>query len=171
MICGSHCCQIFAILTYFSFTFYYNLVVCVVLLRPKKFQNFIEVCLIKDYTMRPSTEQLLKHPFIKDQPTERQVRVQLKEHIDRHRRSRRGIMTFVIRGAYRRVGGWIESWAGPISFTLSTNKNLRDVSSCWWLQYIVLKFNKRYIRHMVTRGDLFQFSICIFMSSSHKITM
>jgi len=39
--------------------------------------------------MRPSTEQLLKHPFIKDQPTERQVRIQLKEHIDRHRRSRR----------------------------------------------------------------------------------
>jgi len=46
--------------------------------------------------MRPSTEQLLKHPFIKDQPTERQVRIQLKEHIDRHRRSRRSALSLII---------------------------------------------------------------------------
>ena len=56
----------------------------------KKFLNFIEVCLLKNYVERPSTEQLLKHPFIKDQPTERQVRIQLKDHIDRHKRLRHG---------------------------------------------------------------------------------
>jgi misshapen/NIK-related kinase len=55
----------------------------------KKFMNFIEVCLLKDYLQRPNTDQLLKHPFMKDQPTERQVRIQLKDHIDRHRRSKR----------------------------------------------------------------------------------
>lgn len=38
---------------------------------------------VKDYHQRPYTEQLLKHPFIKEQPTERQVRIQLKDHIDR----------------------------------------------------------------------------------------
>ena len=46
--------------------------------------------MIKDYSQRCSTEQLLKHPFIKDQPTERQVRIQLKDHIDRHKKSRKG---------------------------------------------------------------------------------
>lgn len=40
-------------------------------------------CTVKDYHQRPYTEQLLKHPFIKEQPTERQVRIQLKDHIDR----------------------------------------------------------------------------------------
>lgn len=39
--------------------------------------------LVKDYHQRPYTEQLLKHAFIKDQPTDRQVRIQLKDHIDR----------------------------------------------------------------------------------------
>lgn len=39
--------------------------------------------LVKDYHQRPYTEQLLKHPFIRDQPTERNVRIQLKDHIDR----------------------------------------------------------------------------------------
>ncbi|XP_039603162.1 misshapen-like kinase 1 isoform X2 [Polypterus senegalus] len=54
----------------------------------KKFIDFIESCLIKTYTSRPSTDQLLKHPFIRDQPTERQVRIQLKDHIDRTRKKR-----------------------------------------------------------------------------------
>ncbi|XP_062861704.1 mitogen-activated protein kinase kinase kinase kinase 4 isoform X3 [Trichomycterus rosablanca] len=54
----------------------------------KKFINFIESCLVKNYTQRPPTEQLLKHPFIRDQPNERQVRIQLKDHIDRTRKKR-----------------------------------------------------------------------------------
>ncbi|XP_075236408.1 serine/threonine-protein kinase msn isoform X2 [Lycorma delicatula] len=49
----------------------------------KKFHGFIETVLVKDYHQRPYTEQLLKHAFIRDQPTERQVRIQLKDHIDR----------------------------------------------------------------------------------------
>ncbi|XP_032432516.1 misshapen-like kinase 1 isoform X5 [Xiphophorus hellerii] len=54
----------------------------------KKFIDFIEGCLVKTYHSRPSTEQLLKHSFIRDQPTERQVRIQLKDHIDRTRKKR-----------------------------------------------------------------------------------
>ncbi|XP_053404499.1 mitogen-activated protein kinase kinase kinase kinase 4-like isoform X2 [Mercenaria mercenaria] len=54
-----------------------------------RFHNFVETCLLKDYTQRPNTEQLLKHPFIRDQPTERQVRIQLKDHIDRHKKNKK----------------------------------------------------------------------------------
>jgi hypothetical protein len=58
----------------------------------KKFHSFIEKSLIKDYQQRPNTEQLLKHPFIRDQPNECQVRKQIKDHIDRikkHKRERK----------------------------------------------------------------------------------
>ncbi|XP_034073149.1 traf2 and NCK-interacting protein kinase-like isoform X11 [Gymnodraco acuticeps] len=54
----------------------------------KKFISFIEGSLVKNYTQRPPTEQLLKHPFIRDQPNERQVRIQLKDHIDRTKKKR-----------------------------------------------------------------------------------
>ncbi|KAG7487378.1 hypothetical protein MATL_G00022610 [Megalops atlanticus] len=54
----------------------------------KKFQSFIDSCLVKSHTQRPSTEQLLKHPFIRDQTNERQVRIQLKDHIDRTKKKR-----------------------------------------------------------------------------------
>ncbi|XP_045563692.1 mitogen-activated protein kinase kinase kinase kinase 4 isoform X12 [Salmo salar] len=54
----------------------------------KKFCSFIEGSLVKNYTQRPPTEQLLKHPFIRDQPNERQVRIQLKDHIDRTKKKR-----------------------------------------------------------------------------------
>ncbi|XP_053563628.1 mitogen-activated protein kinase kinase kinase kinase 4 isoform X4 [Bombina bombina] len=54
----------------------------------KKFFSFIEGCLVKNYMQRPPTDQLLKHPFIRDQPNERQVRIQLKDHIDRTRKKR-----------------------------------------------------------------------------------
>lgn len=56
----------------------------------KKFQSFIETVLVKDYQQRPYTDQLLKHPFIRDQPTERQVRIQLKDHLDRCRKTKKG---------------------------------------------------------------------------------
>ena len=46
--------------------------------------------MIKDYMQRPNTEQLLKHVFVRDLTTERQVRIQMKDHIDRHKRSRTG---------------------------------------------------------------------------------
>ncbi|XP_047466318.1 TRAF2 and NCK interacting kinase a isoform X29 [Mugil cephalus] len=54
----------------------------------KKFQSFIESCLVKNHGLRPSTEQLLKHPFIKDIPNERQIRIHLKDHIDRTKKKR-----------------------------------------------------------------------------------
>ncbi|XP_059573796.1 misshapen-like kinase 1 isoform X2 [Alligator mississippiensis] len=54
----------------------------------KKFLDFVETCLTKAYTSRPGTEQLLQAPFIRDQPPERQVRIQLRDHLDRARRRR-----------------------------------------------------------------------------------
>ncbi|TRY91685.1 hypothetical protein DNTS_003336 [Danionella cerebrum] len=54
----------------------------------KKFMGFIEGCLVKNYTLRPATEALLKHPFIRDQPNERQVRIHLRDHLDRCRKRR-----------------------------------------------------------------------------------
>ncbi|XP_072180179.1 mitogen-activated protein kinase kinase kinase kinase 4-like [Diadema setosum] len=54
----------------------------------KKFQDFVDKCLVKNYQQRPDTNHLLKHSFIKDLPNERQVRIQLKDHIDRTRKKR-----------------------------------------------------------------------------------
>lgn len=70
--------------------------------RSKKFFSFIEGCLVKNYTQRPPTEQLLKHPFIRDQPNERQVRIQLKDHIDRTKKKRgeKGECFFLWQQAY-----------------------------------------------------------------------
>ena len=48
-----------------------------------KFKNFIETVLVKDYHQRPYTDQLLKHPFVREIPTERQVRIHMKDLIDR----------------------------------------------------------------------------------------
>ncbi|KHJ46504.1 CNH domain protein [Trichuris suis] len=45
--------------------------------------------LIPHYHQRPYTEQLLRHPFIRDLPTERQVRIAIKDYLDRHRRLNR----------------------------------------------------------------------------------
>jgi len=45
--------------------------------------------MIKDYTQRPNTEALLKHEFIRSQPNERQVRNQLRDHLDRGKNRRK----------------------------------------------------------------------------------
>ncbi|CAB1336994.1 unnamed protein product [Coregonus sp. 'balchen'] len=45
-------------------------------------------CLVKNYLHRPATETLLRHSFIKDLPNERQVRIMLKDHLDRTRKKR-----------------------------------------------------------------------------------
>uniref|UniRef100_A0A914WJE1 non-specific serine/threonine protein kinase n=1 Tax=Plectus sambesii TaxID=2011161 RepID=A0A914WJE1_9BILA len=57
----------------------------------KKFDSFIETVLVKDYHQRPYTEQLLRHPFIRDQPSERQVRIAIKDHLDRHKRAHKKV--------------------------------------------------------------------------------
>ncbi|XP_069749567.1 mitogen-activated protein kinase kinase kinase kinase 4 isoform X2 [Narcine bancroftii] len=54
----------------------------------RKFMNFVETCLAKNYLHRPSTETLLKHSFVRDQHNERQVRIMLKDHIDRTRKKK-----------------------------------------------------------------------------------
>ncbi|XP_067903238.1 mitogen-activated protein kinase kinase kinase kinase 4 isoform X3 [Heterodontus francisci] len=54
----------------------------------KKFINFVENCLVKNYLHRSSTETLLKHSFIRDQQNDRQVRIMLRDHIDRTRKKK-----------------------------------------------------------------------------------
>lgn len=56
----------------------------------RKFHGFIETVLIKNYQQRPNTDQALQHQFIRDQPHEKKVRIQLKEHIDKACKYRRG---------------------------------------------------------------------------------
>ncbi|XP_074598879.1 serine/threonine-protein kinase msn isoform X5 [Brevipalpus obovatus] len=56
----------------------------------RKFHSFIETVLVKDYQQRPYTDHLLQHAFIRDQPQEKKVRIQLKEHIDKVCKFRRG---------------------------------------------------------------------------------
>nr|CAB3267141.1 TRAF2 and NCK-interacting protein kinase-like [Phallusia mammillata] len=55
-----------------------------------RFQSFVDQTLVKNYHERPNTDSLLRHPFIKEQPTERQVKIQLKDHIDRTKRKKTG---------------------------------------------------------------------------------
>uniref|UniRef100_A0AAY5KCN4 non-specific serine/threonine protein kinase n=1 Tax=Esox lucius TaxID=8010 RepID=A0AAY5KCN4_ESOLU len=54
----------------------------------KRFLTFVESCLVKNYLHRPATDTLLRHSFIKDLPNERQVRIMLKDHLDRTRKKR-----------------------------------------------------------------------------------
>ncbi|KAL8180863.1 UNVERIFIED_CONTAM: Mitogen-activated protein kinase kinase kinase kinase 4 [Gekko kuhli] len=54
----------------------------------KKFLNFVDSCLVKNYMHRPATETLLKHSFIRDMQNERQVRILLKDHVDRMRKKK-----------------------------------------------------------------------------------
>ncbi|XP_043347711.1 TRAF2 and NCK-interacting protein kinase isoform X21 [Dermochelys coriacea] len=70
----------------------------------KKFQSFIESCLVKNHSQRPTTEQLMKHPLIRDQPNERQVRIQLKDHIDRTKKKRGEKVIFLDETEYEYSG-------------------------------------------------------------------
>ncbi|GCB73530.1 hypothetical protein scyTo_0002610 [Scyliorhinus torazame] len=58
------------------------------LVRSKKFINFVENCLVKNYLDRNTTETLLKHSFIRDQQSDRQIRIMLRDHIDRTRKKK-----------------------------------------------------------------------------------
>ncbi|XP_014874268.1 mitogen-activated protein kinase kinase kinase kinase 4-like isoform X2 [Poecilia latipinna] len=54
----------------------------------KRFLSFIDSCLVKNHIHRPATDALLKHAFIRDLANERQVRIMLKDHLDRTRKKR-----------------------------------------------------------------------------------
>ncbi|XP_065814634.1 mitogen-activated protein kinase kinase kinase kinase 4 isoform X2 [Labrus bergylta] len=54
----------------------------------KRFLSFVDGCLIKNHLHRPTTDTLLKHAFIRDLANERQVRIMLKDHLDRTRKKR-----------------------------------------------------------------------------------
>ncbi|OCT65943.1 mitogen-activated protein kinase kinase kinase kinase 4 isoform X2 [Xenopus laevis] len=54
----------------------------------KKCINFVDSCLIKNYSQRPSTETLLKHAFVRDIQNERHIRIMLRDHLDRTRKKK-----------------------------------------------------------------------------------
>ncbi|XP_049591593.1 mitogen-activated protein kinase kinase kinase kinase 4 isoform X4 [Syngnathus scovelli] len=54
----------------------------------KRFLSFIDSCLVKNHLHRPTTDVLLKHAFIRDLTNERQVRIMLKDHLDRTRKKK-----------------------------------------------------------------------------------
>ncbi|XP_028671522.2 LOW QUALITY PROTEIN: TRAF2 and NCK-interacting protein kinase [Erpetoichthys calabaricus] len=54
----------------------------------KRFLTFVESCLVKNYIHRPSTETLLRHSFVKDLQNDRQIRIMLKDHMDRTKKKK-----------------------------------------------------------------------------------
>ncbi|KAM9850220.1 mitogen-activated protein kinase kinase kinase kinase 4 isoform 1-T1 [Aulostomus maculatus] len=54
----------------------------------KRFLSFVDSCLVKNHLLRPTTDVLLRHAFIRDLANERQVRIMLKDHLDRTRKKR-----------------------------------------------------------------------------------
>ncbi|XP_053179976.1 misshapen-like kinase 1 isoform X5 [Scomber japonicus] len=54
----------------------------------KRFLSFVDSCLVKNHLHRPATDALLRHAFIRDLANERQVRIMLKDHLDRTRKKR-----------------------------------------------------------------------------------
>ncbi|XP_075904120.1 mitogen-activated protein kinase kinase kinase kinase 4 isoform X10 [Nelusetta ayraudi] len=54
----------------------------------KRFLSFVDRCLVKNHLHRPATDALLRHAFIKDLANERQVRIMLKDHLDRTRKKK-----------------------------------------------------------------------------------
>uniref|UniRef100_A0AAY4B4N9 non-specific serine/threonine protein kinase n=1 Tax=Denticeps clupeoides TaxID=299321 RepID=A0AAY4B4N9_9TELE len=55
----------------------------------RKFLSFIERCLMKNHNYRPTSVELLSHVFVSEITNDRQIRNQLKDHIDRTRGKRR----------------------------------------------------------------------------------
>jgi misshapen/NIK-related kinase len=53
----------------------------------RKLLHFLDLCLIKDYTRRPTADNLLKHEFVHI-PNDRQARIILKDLIDRYKKKR-----------------------------------------------------------------------------------
>lgn len=94
----------------------------------KKFHNFIETVLVKDYTQRPSTELLLKSPFIKDGvSTERQVKIQLKDHIDRVRKNKARDEHMAVNDIFRPNFG--SNGSDDEDEEMENSVNLRDILS------------------------------------------
>ncbi|XP_072288733.1 mitogen-activated protein kinase kinase kinase kinase 4-like [Eucyclogobius newberryi] len=54
----------------------------------KRFLSFVDSCLVKNHLHRPMTDTLLRHAFIRDLTNERQVRIMLKDHLDRTRKKK-----------------------------------------------------------------------------------
>lgn len=50
--------------------------------------SFVDSCLVKNHLHRPTTDALLRHAFIRDLANERQVRIMLRDHLDRTRKKK-----------------------------------------------------------------------------------
>lgn len=49
--------------------------------RSRKFHNFMEKCMIKNFLFRPTSASMLRHPFVQNIKNERQVVESLKKHL------------------------------------------------------------------------------------------
>ena len=69
--------------------------------RSRKFLDFTEKCLIKNYKERPNAEQMLTHSFSNSTIPDKIVKVQLREVIDRARRRKDDQRAAVASNRYR----------------------------------------------------------------------
>lgn len=54
---------------------------CFISFRSRKFQNFMENCMIKNFLFRPTSGNMLHHPFVHDIKNERRVVESLTKHL------------------------------------------------------------------------------------------
>ena len=93
-----------------------------------KFKNFIETVLVKDYHQRPYTDQLLKHAFVRDQPTERQVRIHIKDLIDRMKKHKVSLSLITVPHMHENHVFYLKLFVLHLIFTIGTKRKRRNAT-------------------------------------------